>query len=54
VTRRRFLALLALGDKRAIGIYGPFVFGGRWVWHWKSRIDRRFLARYRVAPAGAG
>jgi selenide,water dikinase len=48
VTRRRFLALLACGDKRALGIYGSFVFGGRWVWHWKDRIDRGFLARYRV------
>jgi selenide,water dikinase len=48
VTRLRFLALLALGDKRALGIYGPLVFGGRWVWHWKDRIDRRFLDRYRV------
>jgi selenide,water dikinase len=51
VTGRRFLALLACGDKRAIGIYGPLVFGGRWAWYWKDRIDRRFLARYRVAPA---
>jgi selenide,water dikinase len=54
VTRRRFLALLACGDKRAIGIYGPLVFGGRWVWYWKDRIDRRFLARYRLAPADPG
>jgi selenide,water dikinase len=53
VTRRRFLALLACGDKRAVGIYGPLVFGGRWVWYWKDRIDRRFLARYRLAPADA-
>lgn len=50
VTRRRFLALLACGDKRALGIYGPLVFSGRWVWHWKDRIDRRFLARYRLEP----
>jgi selenide,water dikinase len=53
VTRRRFLALLACGDKRALGIYGPFVFGGRWVWYWKDRIDRGFLARYRVAGSTA-
>jgi len=51
VTPRRFLALIACGDKRAIGLYGPLSFGGRWVWHWKDRIDRRFLARYRVAEA---
>lgn len=53
VTRKRFLALIACGDKRAIGIYGPFVFGGRWVWHWKDRIDRRFIASYRIAADGA-
>jgi selenide,water dikinase len=51
VTRKRFLALIACGDKRALGVYGPLVFSGRWVWHWKDRIDRRFLARYRVAGA---
>ncbi len=51
VTPKRFLALIACGDKRAIGLYGAFTFGGRWVWHWKDRIDRRFLARYRVDEA---
>jgi selenide,water dikinase len=51
VTRKRFLALIACGDRRALGVYGPLVFSGRWVWHWKDRIDRRFLARYRVAGA---
>jgi selenide,water dikinase len=53
VPRKRFLALIACGDKRALGIYGPLVFAGRWVWHWKDRIDRRFLARYRVMETGA-
>ena len=51
VTPSRFLALIACGDKRAIGLYGPLTFSGRWVWHWKDRIDRRFLARYRVDEA---
>lgn len=46
VTRSRFLALLACGDKYAIGVYGPISFEGRWVWRWKDRIDRRFLAAY--------
>jgi selenide,water dikinase len=54
VTRRRFLALLSCGNRRAAGVYGPLVFGGWWVWWWKDRIDRRFLARYGPrAPAGA-
>jgi selenide,water dikinase len=45
-TRNRFLALLSCGDRYAIGTYGPLFFEGRWVWRWKDRIDRRFLARY--------
>ena len=47
VTRRRFLALISCGDRRAVGVYGPLAFEGRWVWAWKDRIDRAFLARYR-------
>ncbi|HRE14223.1 MAG TPA: FAD-dependent oxidoreductase, partial [Usitatibacteraceae bacterium] len=48
VTRRRFLALISCGDRRAVGVYGPLSFEGRWVWAWKDRIDRAFLARYRA------
>lgn len=46
--QRRALALINAGFRRAIGIWGPFVFHGRWVWRWKDRIDRRFVARYRL------
>jgi pyridine nucleotide-disulfide oxidoreductase family protein len=46
VTRQRFLALLSCGERYAVGVYGPFFFEGRWVWRWKDRIDRGFLARY--------
>jgi selenide,water dikinase len=46
VTPRRFLALVSCGDRYAVGIYGPLSFEGRWVWRWKDRIDRRFLAKY--------
>lgn len=52
VTRRRFLALISCGDRRAVGVYGPLSFEGRWVWAWKDRIDRAFLARYREDEAG--
>jgi selenide,water dikinase len=44
----RALALLATGDGRAIGAYGPLAFAGQWVWRWKDHIDRSFVARYRV------
>jgi selenide,water dikinase len=46
VTPKRFLALVSCGARYAVGVYGPVSFEGRWVWHWKDRIDRRFLARY--------
>ena len=42
----RTLNLLACGSRYAIGAWGPFSFEGRWVWHWKDRIDRAFVARY--------
>lgn len=47
--QRRALALINAGFHRAIGIWGPFVFHGQWVWRWKDRIDRRFVARYRFS-----
>jgi selenide,water dikinase len=51
---RRYLALISTGEKNAVGTYGSFAFGGPWAWHWKDRIDRRFVARYRTpAPARA-
>jgi selenide,water dikinase len=46
VTPVRFLALISCGSRHAVGAYGPLSFEGRWVWRWKDRIDRGFLARY--------
>jgi hypothetical protein len=40
------LALIANGERCAIGTRGPYAVAGRWVWCWKDRIDRRFIARY--------
>jgi pyridine nucleotide-disulfide oxidoreductase family protein len=44
--QRRFLALLATGDGRAIGSRGRFGAEGRWAWRWKDRIDRRFIGQF--------
>ncbi len=52
VPQRRFLALLATGDGRAIAARGPFGAHGRWAWRWKDRIDRGFVDRFR-APSPA-
>ncbi len=46
--QRRALALVSAGDRSAIASYGPLTVAGRWVWRWKERIDRRFMAKYRV------
>ncbi len=41
----RFLALLALGDRRAVAAWGNWSAEGDWAWRWKDRIDRGFLRR---------
>jgi selenide,water dikinase len=42
----RALYLLSAGEQDAVGVWGPLVFDGPWVWRWKDRIDRRFIQRY--------
>ncbi len=46
--QRRTLNLLSLADGSAIAVWGGWSAQGRWVWRWKDRIDRGFVARYRV------
>ncbi|HET9451339.1 MAG TPA: hypothetical protein VFO83_10675, partial [Aggregicoccus sp.] len=53
VPKPRFLALVSTGGRHAIGSWGPLSWEGRWAWHWKDRIDRAFIARYREGPAPA-
>lgn len=43
----RALNLLACGGRYAIASWGGWSAEGRWVWWWKDRIDRGFMARYR-------
>lgn len=49
--RARSLYLIACGPRHAIASWGPWSAEGRWVWHWKDRIDRGFIARHRGASA---
>jgi pyridine nucleotide-disulfide oxidoreductase family protein len=49
VPQRRYLALLATADGRAIASWGRWSLEGRWLWRWKDRIDRAFVRRFAVA-----
>jgi pyridine nucleotide-disulfide oxidoreductase family protein len=46
--QRHSLNLLALGDGRAIASWNGWAFQGRMMGWWKDRIDRAFVARYRL------
>ena len=50
--QRRYLALLATGDRRAVAAWGGWATEGAWAWRWKDRIDRRFIARFRLPHPG--
>jgi len=44
--QKSILALISLGERRAVASKGPFSAEGDWVWRWKDRIDRRWMVRY--------
>ena len=44
----RSLYLISTGRQHAIGSWGPLSWQGDWVWRWKDRIDRAFVAKYRL------
>ena len=46
--QRRALYLLACGGRHAIASWGPLAFEGAWVWRWKDRIDRAFVAGFQA------
>jgi pyridine nucleotide-disulfide oxidoreductase family protein len=48
--QRRTLYLLSCGERRAIASWGGWTAEGAWVWRWKDRIDRAFVARYTRVP----
>jgi len=44
--QRYALALISCGEPYAIASWGPLSAEGQWVWRWKDRIDRRWIANF--------
>jgi selenide,water dikinase len=49
IPQSRSLYLLSTGNRNAIGSWGEWSWEGEWVWRWKDRIDRAFIAKYAKA-----
>lgn len=49
--QKKYLALLALGEQRALATKGAMSLSGAWAWRWKDRIDRGFMEKFSALPA---
>lgn len=52
--QKDYLKLISCGGKRAIADRSGLRFAGNWLWRWKDKIDRRFMAQFEeltVMPA---
>ena len=49
--QRDYLKLVSTGPRHAVADRPGFRLGGAWLWRWKDRIDRRFMARFADLPA---
>lgn len=44
--QKDYLKLISLGSRRAMADRTGLATGGAWIWRWKDRIDRRFMAMF--------
>jgi selenide,water dikinase len=47
--QRRALYLISTGPQHAVASWGSIAFSGDWVWRWKDRIDRGYIAKFKLA-----
>lgn len=50
--QKDYLKLVSMGGQVALGERFGLVFEGAWVWSWKDRIDRQFMARFDPVKPG--
>ena len=51
--QRDYLKLVSTGGKGAVADKWGLPLDGRWLWRWKDRIDRKFMAKLHELPAMA-
>ncbi len=42
----RFLSIINMGNQYALGQRGSFVLSGRWLWHYKQYLDKKFMSLF--------
>ncbi|MHA3977201.1 selenide, water dikinase SelD [Halovulum sp. GXIMD14794] len=52
--QKDFLKLISLGGKVAVAARNGRAVSGRWVWHWKNRIDHKFMEKFHELPKMPG
>ena len=48
--QRDYLKLISAGSRHAVADKFGLPLDGAWLWHWKDRIDRRFMAMFHNLP----